>query len=159
MDLLESEYLKWLKKLIEQRESGKYSALLNWLYEQDFYSRLPNDDNRGADGELLREEYGIQLDRPCSMLEMLIALANRINYFLQDLGEGPKTKAYFWELIRNLELEPDDQEHNHLVIVRFLERKYERNGKGGLFPLRHYTKDQRGVEIWYQMMSYFNDAS
>ncbi len=52
-----------------------------------------------------------------------------------------------------------------MILDRMVERTYKRNGEGGLFPLRgpkccgdvlieegvYPLRDQRGVEIWYQM--------
>ena len=35
-----------------------------------------------------------------------------------------------------------------------VERRYKRSGEGGLFPLKNAAKDQRKVEIWYQLSSY-----
>ena len=151
---MENDYFRWLKSQIEQRENHRYDDLLEWLFYQDFYSILPMDENRARDGEALRMEYGIQLNRPCSMFEMLIALARRMNFVLQELSDPPNIKNYFWGFIENLGLDSNDEDLNYILIRRFLERRYERNGKGGLFPLNRYTKDQRGVEIWYQMMSY-----
>jgi hypothetical protein len=42
------------------------------------------------------------------------------------------------------------------VIDRFINRKYEPNGKGGLFTIRNVKEDLRDVEIWYQMCWYLN---
>ena len=38
-----------------------------------------------------------------------------------------------------------------------LAREYSDNGHGGLFPLKNPKKDQRKVEIWYQMTEYINE--
>lgn len=157
--MTENDYLKWLIKLVERRENKKYIDLLEWLFYQNFYSILPNDDNRAADGIALRSEFGIQLDRECSILEMLIALARRMDYYLEDLIGPPNVKNYFWRFIENLNLDLENEDYNYLIITRFLERRYERNGNGGIFPLKRYRKDQRDVEIWYQMMAYINELS
>jgi hypothetical protein len=37
---------------------------------------------------------------------------------------------------------------------KIMDRRYERNGQGGLFPLRKPAMDQRDVEIWYQANAY-----
>lgn len=41
-----------------------------------------------------------------------------------------------------------------LRVAVVLERKYDEFGNGGLFPLRSPSKDQRRVEIWYQLCEY-----
>jgi hypothetical protein len=33
-------------------------------------------------------------------------------------------------------------------------RTYDRRGHGGLFPLQRSNRDQRRVEIWYQLSEY-----
>ena len=38
-----------------------------------------------------------------------------------------------------------------------LERKYSRNGDGGLFTVNHSRYDLRSVEIWYQMCWYLDE--
>lgn len=156
----EEAYFNWLCEKINHKENfKKYGYLCSWLYNIDFYSILPNDDNRLVDGHKLRELYGIILvDKPCSMLEMLISLADRMDYILYNHREGNQISRWFWLLIENLNLESvendDDNTKNHIIITRFLERKYSRNGSGGLFPLKYTRKNQREVEIWYQMMDY-----
>ena len=35
-----------------------------------------------------------------------------------------------------------------------MDRLYDMHGNGGLFPLRKPSKDQRKVELWYQMSEY-----
>jgi hypothetical protein len=43
------------------------------------------------------------------------------------------------------------------ILTNLVERTYQKNGKGGLFPLKQPAKDQRRVEIWYQMAAYLNE--
>ena len=40
------------------------------------------------------------------------------------------------------------------ILDRWIERKFSRNGKGSPFPLKKPKKDQRKVELWYQMQGY-----
>jgi hypothetical protein len=168
MDNLEEEYFLWLCEKIDCRASWK--SALRSLHEEEFYSLVPNDDNRGLDGIELREgfarEVGIKdisvdwlyvLNQPCSVLEMLIALAERMDYILFDPinGEENQTSRYFWLLIKNLKLKQQPG-RNKPIISRLLERRYAPSGVGGLFPLSGSDRDQRGVEIWYQMMNYIS---
>ena len=43
------------------------------------------------------------------------------------------------------------------VMQRFLNRGYERNGRGGLFTIHDPSLDMRSAEIWYQFMWYLNE--
>ena len=55
----------------------------------------------------------------------------------------------------------DENFNEHLVrrnISNFIERRYSRNGRGGLFTVRHCIKDMRNVEIWYQMCWYLDEV-
>ena len=40
------------------------------------------------------------------------------------------------------------------ILNIWLERRYDEDGKGNIFPLKDPIKDQKTVEIWYQMQSY-----
>ena len=44
-----------------------------------------------------------------------------------------------------------DKPYIDQVVDRFLDRAYERNGKGGLFTVRYRNRDMRNLEIWTQM--------
>lgn len=160
---LDEAYFDWLIRQVGS-EYRSYTSLLERLFLKEFLWHIPNDDNRAVDGRDLRlrflEQRGIT-DPPqdwmwlgCSMLEMLIALSER----LAHMGDG-KPRDWFWQLIRNLELDqyrgsqvPIDA-INH-TLDRVISRHYRPDGHGGLFPLQYPAQDQREVEIWYQMGAY-----
>jgi len=89
------------------------------------------------------------------MLEMLIALSQRLSFE----GEG-KSRRWFWHLIENLNLNIYNDKHGvpfeevNAILDRVIWRTYNRDGSGGLFPLRRAARDQRKIEIWYQMSAY-----
>ena len=166
---MSNRYLKFLcDKVYGRRDKRNFSRLLESLYRFEFYSLVPNDDNRGRDGEHLREEFLDKLqfegpqgssfvpEGPCTVLEMLVGLAKRLEFDLLG-GEYEKNLGEcFWILIENLGLEEatDDNFDENMVEKRvkiLLERRYSRKGEGGLFPLRVTLLDQRKIEIWYQM--------
>lgn len=169
-DVIMDEYFEWLTYV---SNIGKdYSMLAEILHERTFYSIVHNDENRGEDGKVLRkifeqetlfDDYSCLADRGCSMLEMLIGLAIRMETILEDPYEGDRTVRWFWEILDNLGLSKytnyELKYHNKLtevqeIIDNLLERRYSRSGKGGLFPLKNAKKDQRKVEIWYQLSAY-----
>jgi len=162
------EYFEYLLGIVWKEG---YNELLAQLYQHPFTHFVPNDDNRAADGKHLREEFLIERSRmgsfsfppTCTFLEMLIALSYRVEYQLFDMPYGLDARAAFWTLIENLELgwctdaafNSDDGVGIIAEKVRVVNtRDYEGDGYGGLFPLREPKKDQRKVEIWYQMMAY-----
>lgn len=175
---LNNRYFKWMCQLVSVRRYSKgrsYYKLLRFLHSVDFYYTIPMDGNREADGIDLRYRFGYENsynesmitafldDRPCSVLEMMIALAIRCEENIMDDPDiGDRTSQWFWNMIENLGLDGmDDEEYDERysdnVIKRFLDRNYKRNGEGGLFIVRHSGRDLRNVEIWYQMCWYLDE--
>ena len=156
-----NKYFRSICRLVWDERFGKsYRKLFEYLYLKDFEWSIMMDRNRAIDGIDLREKYGCSndlLDEPCSVLEMLIALACRIeNQFMTNYELGDRTGQWFWMMITNLGLNRlDDDNFNEEVADyftdRFLNRDYEYNGEGGgLFILDHPYQDLRDVEIWVQ---------
>lgn len=175
---LNNRYFRWMCQLVSVRRYSKgrsYHKLLRFLHGIDFYYTIPMDGNREADGIDLRYRFGYENsynesmitafldDRPCSVLEMMIALAIRCEENIMDDPDiGDRTSQWFWNMIENLGLDGmDDEEYDERysdnVIKRFLDRNYKRNGEGGLFTVRHSGRDLRNVEIWYQMCWYLDE--
>ena len=81
---------------------------------------------------------------PCRVLEMLIGLAYRLEFeMLGGRFERPAS-AWFWVLIDNLGLKWCDNEaylkditvdQVDVIVLNMLERRYNEDGNGGLFPL------------------------
>jgi hypothetical protein len=140
------------------------------LHRIEFYSLVPNDENRGADGNQLRETFldegGAITALPflsCTMLEMLIGLSQRLEFETAQSRWEKTPREWFWVLIDNLDLDFRTLEGLSLgdyvtkiedSVTLLLERGFDFDGNGGLFPLKHAKNDQRRVEIWYQMSAY-----
>ena len=142
------------------------------MHKTEFLWSVPNDDNRVEDGKALRvefveEEEGGQYDRnwmelECSVLEMLIALSRRLAF-----EAGDSDFEWFWRLVENLDLiwvTDNEYDNGPADIVdetlhRLIFRKYDSDGRGGLFPLSKPTENQRNVEIFYQMAAYLLERS
>lgn len=168
---LDEQYLQWLYAktgpVTLKNPSQTYWTLLKLLYRIQFSWLIPTDANRGEDGRGLRylflDECHIRNDEDwlgleCSVLEMLIALADRLSF---EAGREPE--SWFWELIENLDLTEytdrsffsyDQEVDIESKVEVFLKRTYTYSGRGGLFPLEDPREDQRDVEIWYQMGAY-----
>ena len=176
---IEQDYFEFLCDIIGVNRVGhSYWILLSELHKRPFYSFVDHDENRASDGIELREEYlrdihypmYIELEGECSVLEMLIGLARRMDFETSDPYDfsesSNRTPYWFWEMLDNLGFLPFDDEsyveYGGKVFVnreidRLLERGYSRNGNGGLFPLESSSKDQRKVELWYQMNAYLRE--
>lgn len=170
------EYLSWMMRLVSTKthRSNQYKKLFEKLYERQFQVVNAFDENRVMDGEALRYQFGedsgyIQPeiaesidDRPCSVLELMVALASRCeNQFAYDPKYGDRTGVWFWEMIESLGLinmtdDRYDGQYVDYVIDRFISLDYKPNGEGGLFTIQNPKKDYRQVQIWYQMCEYLN---
>lgn len=172
---LDNDYFEYLCGIVDaDREDKTYIFLMRKLFDTEFSyetARLvPNDDNRIEDGLKLREDYleetknldHLILCGPCSLLEMMIGLAKRI----EDTFGMYDYISWFWEMVGNLELlEFDDSSYIWKpktydgeiideIICRLLNRTYSRNGDGSMFPMNKPKRDLRKTEIWYQMSNY-----
>lgn len=175
MSLEGTRYFMWLYSIVKKEEYVSYRKMIRVLHGIPFIWSVPNDDNRAGDGLALRERYcdirNLEVspdlfEEPASVLEVLIALAQRMDLQLYEPGLGSRWSIWFWEFIGNLKLNQYsdnqwgrgcEQEVRDIVDI-FLNRKYDALGVGGIFPLRRgANKDQRLVELWYQMMAYFDE--
>lgn len=179
VDELDNLYFNWLYQLVcNDMYSFRTShrKLLMRLHATDFIWFIDMDINRAYDGMSLRErfEYELSLEpstmdlyfgsRPCSVLEMMIALAIKCEEnIMGDPNYGDRTGQWFWSMVVSLGLgSMTDYRYNKeevdSVIFRFLTRKYDRDGKGGLFTVPNCGVDMREIEIWRQMCLYLNDT-
>lgn len=167
---LDEKYLTWLYRQVApvsvKNPARTYWTLLRHLYDKQFLWFIPNDDNRVMDGLELRyqfihefhqfpDEHREWLERPCSMLEMLLALSGRLSF-----AGGGAVPEWFWHMLDNIGLRshvdamPWDPELVDFALDRVIDRTYNSDGNGGLFPLKEAHVDQRQVELWYQMNCY-----
>lgn len=177
-------YFHWL-----QRKSGLSGRLSGMLADTVFVSLDGIDDvlrdkakeeTRRAYAEDILEEDGnadakkveevIKSVRgDCCLFEVIFCLADTLSGMFEDDEKG--TEHFFWVLIRNagFALYDDEdldnigtqvEEYWQRCIKRVLERSYDDNGRGGLFPLewvedyrddRKTYSDRRFISLWQQM--------
>ena len=131
----------WLvdKTGLDYRE---YSELLSTLYSITFRwnGDIPTDKNRASDGVLLREDYlddvgrfdsfDSQLDMPCNVLEMLIALAIRIDDLVGVPGES-HIDTWFQEMVTNLGLSAKTNPSAiKAIVTSWMSRQFDFTGAG-----------------------------
>lgn len=169
------EYQDWLLDLVSHGYCP-YSKLLTMLHFTTFKWTVPRDENRAADGVSLRTRFIFDrmydydsesvysaLDGPCSMLEMMIALAMRIeDNIMDDPQIGDRTAQWFWEMVANMGLNGQtdqvfNEEEVYDILTRFFNHEYEFDGRGSLFHIPGTTRDLRYAEIWYQANWYLDD--
>lgn len=165
---LDDIYLPWLYSQVDtvkmRRDSRTYWKLLKHLHTLEFTWTIDGDAHRADDGKQLRYEWaqqsGIELDPDwmgleCSFLEMLIGVSRRMEF----LSDAPAA-MWFWRIIGNLGLRmQNDILARSMTYVttrvrEVMDRRYSADGQGGIFPMENPERDQRYVEIWYQMQEY-----
>lgn len=169
-------YFEWL---FDRVTGGSFNGavsfrkLLYRLHDIPFRYIIQQDENRAKDGIDLRYRfvwengypYNVEreLDGPCSVLEMMAALAIRCEEnIMDDPLIGDRTSQWFRNMIVNLGLgsmtdDRFDRNYVDMVINRFLDRQYDEDGQGGLFTVRHCDCDLRDVEIIYQLYWYLDE--
>ena len=171
---IKDAYYEWLCYIVYSGQTdGCYNIVLEYLHKKHFRWFVPNDDNRASEGKNLRERFCDEEDvdfndiyfaeERVSMLELILGLAFRCDTIMEDNPNNMSISEWFWTLLTNIGLEKFvDEDYVYLgwssmvnqILEKVINRTYARSGKGGLFPLRHSKKDQRKVELWYQMSEY-----
>lgn len=172
----EEDYYNWLLDKITDADfnPSRYSKLMQTLYNTEFTWTIEGDENRAADGLDLRNdfaeekdisqfEFRLVINRPCSMLEMMVALACRTeNQIMEDLFVGPRFGRWMKAMLSSLGLRYElddyyDDNYVDYIITSFMSREYNEDGDGGLFRIRNHDVDMRKLEIWAQMNWYLRE--
>lgn len=180
MPPIDHQYLEWLYSRVASVENinltRQYTKLFGIFFTEEFIWIHPRDANFAQYGIELREVFveqtGISLrgnsgflrDEPCSVLELFIALANKLS---DDDPEEREPAYWFWEMMENLgfrnlndaKIKPEDEPLIRTILQYVMERRYNRKGEGGLFPLQRTRKDQTKVELLYQLEAYLAERT
>lgn len=176
-DEIKNKYFEWMHDLVCMNRYAKgisYRKLLIHLHDTEFVYTIPKDVNRARDGVDLRRRFALSQDDehltkyltgPCSVFEMILALAIRCEEsIMDDPSIGDRTGQWFWGMISNLGLSTMtdsrfDRKICDDVLSRFINHEYEPNGKGGLFTVKYCECDLRTVEIWSQLCWYLDNIT
>lgn len=167
---MREEYFEWLVDLLQDDYlRDNYQKLLWKLFTTEFTWIVDYDSNRAKDGIYLRYLFSRDIDEDfdmdigCTVLEMMVALARRCeDDIMYDPDIGDRTGYWFWTMIQNLTLDIyDDYMYDEraveYILEVVLERKYARNGHGGLFPCDRNATDFRKMDLWWQLNTYLNE--
>ncbi len=179
-DQIKNEYFEWMYNYVckgRAHSEVSYRKLFVYLHDTEFTYSIDRDENRAYDGISLRsrfahtkpeEDYRIILnilDGPCSVLEMILALAIRLEEEIMDNPHyGNRVKQWFWSMLKSMDLNlvTDDSFNVRYVeraVYTMLNRTYEPNGRGGLFYIPNCENDLRRFEIWTQLCWFSNAFS
>lgn len=162
-----SSYYIWLLDRIGllQETHSTYSHLLQYLFNTDYIYVLNGDRDRAEGGKNLRVvfsntesifEEDIKMG-PCSVLEMLIALAFHVS-------DNSRLSATYWfmDMLHNLGLDEysdtffDANSVDDILNV-WMNRLYDHDGQGNIFKIIDFHGDMRTMQTWDQMNAYLID--
>lgn len=147
-----------------------YSQLLAFLFGCKFFPRHEMDENRANDGLSLRFHYTghagdrdiltRSLDFECTILELLIALAERLESVLWEDDGVDRPWRWFWMFIENMGLAPFYDERwsesqAAYIIDNFNNGAYNR--KGGPFTNDNFYPHAGDVDLWTQMNTFIRN--
>lgn len=178
-DKVSNDYFNWMYNIVCADRFSRdisYRKLLMHLHNTAFTYSIKRDSNRADDGVSLRYRFALSMGydetlehdihhyitSPCSVFEMILALAIRCEEnIMDDTAFGNRTGQWFWGMIVNLGLgsmtdDQFDKLYTDEVVSRFLDREYKPNGDGGLFTIKNCDRDLRNVEIWFQLCYYLD---
>lgn len=166
---IETDYQNWLVHRMNVVPHKNYGMLLRELYRWEFWSDVPYDEDRGADGIALRGVWadevgyrGVVNFGPPRILETFVGIALRIEdkIFGGPLADEWDYKRIFWDLINNLGLtdfdeilSASDYEKVGTLLENFL-KKVSRDTFPNIFRFSVTPKNLRKMNIWTQMGLY-----
>lgn len=176
------QYFEWMYDAVMdgQNMRSHYRRLMTLLHHTKFEAVIPLDDNRATDGIDLRYRFGRKAGIPdsfvaaeidvddCSMLEMMVALAIRIEEHIMGNSDiGNRTGQWFFAMVDSLGLLhfTDSKWTKALerdacdILETYARHEYQRDGRGSLFYVPSTKKDFRNTEIWYQMCEYLKEIT
>ena len=170
-DQIKKEYFAHLVEEVCDKNHHKvdYIPLLDLLNSIPFDCAIQEDHSRVADGAFLRKKWLVDEgwsdymyvfeDTEVTVLEVLVALAERIEYQVGNIMLGNHTADRFWELLDNLDISKYSADNYKPLNIRekvtvWMERKFKSDGKGSPFPVKHPEKDLRTRDMWGQMGEY-----
>lgn len=167
-EVVQDAYIDWLlRNLRADMFDEDYSLLLIHLHLIEWYSVLEKDHSREEDGKSIRERFKREtafinygsIDGPCTFLECLYGVAERMDFFCTPPEDQSMAWMYFRKLLENAKISNNGLDIRKIdtAVDRVMARTYSAKGIGGLFPLRDATTNQIGTEIWYQMAQYIHE--
>ena len=181
---MNEEYFEWLLNRIgvDSNDPNGYELLCSVLYDTAFYPLVEMDENRWKDGIRYRLIFANEIENGrqpdtnmtadylddmlggCTALELILAMAERMQYEMEGSRYDAPVYCWFCELISNtgLDIYTNDElltnENAYFeiedILNRLIFRHYDYSGEGGLFPLSHPMEDQTRTELVIQMNNY-----
>lgn len=105
------------------------------------------------------EIYG-GFEYECTVLELIVYLSIKIeDEIMTNDMFGERYSVWFWQMldslgVKNMTNSAYDEDKVIQIMENFIEKRYKKNGKGGLFTTKNSKIDMKSMDIWSQCMSF-----
>ena len=170
-----NDYYEWLIDLIRPPKGiytpiNQHGMLLFELWKREFvwFDAYEGEEARAMDGKTLRDQFLMACDKtpdavpqgPCTVLEMLIAFALRIDTQVHDWRIGNRPWEWVEMFIENLgfndlidsDINPiRDAGYINARLETWMSHQLGHNGEGGLFRFTQRILTINDMDNWAQM--------
>ena len=165
-------YFEWLVNTVDIGEHEDMLPVLSYLFKKDYIWYKDLDGTQAMNGVALRKKYANEFcpeidgdfkSKPCSVLEILVALSLAVE---DDICGEPGEEdpgRWFWEWLENLGIDERctgkgySKDYLDQCIDDWLEGDITKNGKRSPFPVKRKGVDIRKKTLWMQCMAYVNE--
>lgn len=166
-------YLDYLLDKVGYKGNALFSNIMYVLLRIEYIPYKGLDSNRAGDGRSLRRAFCLEqlidfeifseeiLGTYCSVLEMMVALAIRMEVDIAGDPSGEDRTAHWFDVMLestglvNYTGERFNETEVVSIIWKMQNHEYSSNGEGGLFKTADSTIfDMRALEIWSQANAY-----
>ena len=160
-----NRYYIWLLDKVNFDKHQDMSKLLQYLHNKEYTWDIWTDEDRAEDGFALRRLFEKEtdyldyspLEKPCSVLEMLVAFADRIDKDVMDEEYG--LPYWFWIMIENLGLiectdEVFEAKKVNSVLDNWLNGLTKNDFKSGIFTVKSGKKSEDSTDEWFRMQKW-----
>ncbi len=167
-------YTSFLMNKVATPDSSRYLCLLTELNKIEFHYIMETDKNRSLEALKFRNEfvsltnsqaiYAI-MPGPATVLEVLIAMAERADDVMYDPAVGKRPSQWFWLFIHNLGLDYlvdanwtfDANNYIFVTVTKWMDRRFTPDGIGTPYPIPGCRANLQEVPIWDAMNWYLAD--
>lgn len=163
------EYFVWLVEWIDDGDRDDMLPVLSYLFKKEYVWYTDLNATQAMSSMDLRERFDpdnadeAKEERPCSVLELLVALAVDIEENICGVYGHENPARWFWEWLNNLGIDDRctgrgySKDYLDQCIDDWLEGDITRSGKRSPFPIKRKGVDQRKKTLWMQCMAYVNE--
>ena len=151
----------------------KWSVLTDILLNVEYVAVVKGDQNRAEDGLYLRSEFNheedanLNMDIPASVLEVLVALACRMER--EYVGDSEENLAYeIFEMfidslgltwVSSKTLSGGLSKKELKIVAQTLDSWLQNDGSVSIFPVTEYELPElEGKQLWQQMLFFIENS-